>query len=658
MSDHLAKVLVPALAVALVATVTFGVLQRDDLNDTKRDLRAREDDATRAEGDLADAELQVDDLQDELDVAVAAAEAAQAGDDPFGGDGRIDPIDIATILLHILSGDLQAADAAAAARILAQLLGDDLSVLGDIDADALADLAADLGLDSLSVEDLQAVVEGILEGSVDLTGAIGDNLADVLGSARDSADGVVDGIDGVVDDATEILGELIDDIAGSDNGAGGSGGDPVGLDDLGGIDPFMMLECIDPAAVLESSGPGSGSPAADVADQVAGIVAWLERERELEFDDVPETTLLTHDEIADDVADQIERDYPASQAERDGRILGLLGAIPAGTDLQGLQGDLVSGQVAGYYDPDTGRLVVATDDPSEPLGANGLITLAHELDHALTDQALGLPDIGAGATGGTTADTDGDLGALAVVEGDASLTMTRYLFAELGLDAMLDASFDPAAVEAQDRLTTFPHFLQRQLLYPYTEGLNFVCSIFADGGWAAVDELYAEPPTSSAQIVFPDRYAASEDPVDPRDPGILSAPWTVAGVDTLGAAQLQWLFEAPGGDRDAAIGDERDRASAWAGGELRLFTDGPRSALGVALVERAGSDGLPLCDSVSAWLSATLPDAARVASPGSEVLTLDGDVNESGPDAVLTCSGSDVRIGIAPTLADARALAR
>ncbi len=657
MSDHLVKVLVPALAVALVATATFGVLQRDDLNDTKRELRSSRNDASRAEGDLADAELQVDDLQDELTAAVAAADAARAGEDPFGGDGSIDPIDVATILLHILTGDLEAADAAAAARILAQLLGDDLSVLAAIDADALADLAADVGLDSLNVEDLQALVEGILEGSVDLTGAIGDNLADVLGSARDAADGVVDGVDGVVEDATEILGDLLDDIGGDGgggSGGGGSGGEPVGLDDLGGLDPFMMLQCMDPMAVLE--GAGAGRPADDVDTQITAIVAWLERERELEFEEVPEATILTHDEIADDVAAQIERDYPTSQADRDSRILSLLGAIPTGTDLQGLQGDLVSGQVAGYYDPETGRLVVATDDPSEPLDTNGLITMTHELDHALTDQVLGLPDIGAGATGGVTADTDGDLGALAVVEGDATLTMTRYLFAELGIDAMLDTTLDPASAEAQAQLATFPHYLQRQLRYPYAEGLNFVCSVFADGGWAAVDELYDGPPTSSAQVVFPDRYAAGEEPVDARDPGTLGAPWTAAGADTLGVAQLQWLFEAPGGDRAAAIGDELDHASAWAGGELRLFTDGPRSALGVALVERATSDGLPLCESVSEWLSATYPDAGRVTNEGSEALTLAG--SGDGPDAVVTCSGSDVRIGIAPTLADARALAR
>ena len=89
----------------------------------------------------------------------------------------------------------------------------------------------------------------------------------------------------------------------------------------------------------------------------------------------------------------VRAEYPVEQADLDSRALQLLGAVPRGTDLKALQEDLMSGQVAGYYDPETGDVVVRVPEGGGSLDANGQITLAHELDHALTDQALGLPDI-------------------------------------------------------------------------------------------------------------------------------------------------------------------------------------------------------------------------------------------------------------------------
>ena len=88
---------------------------------------------------------------------------------------------------------------------------------------------------------------------------------------------------------------------------------------------------------------------------------------------------------------------------------------------------------------------------------------------------------------------------------------------------------------------------------------------------------------------------------------------------------------------------------AWAGGEVALFTDGERSALGLALVDD-GDTGV-LCSAVEEWYQAAFQTDAT-ESGGTTVLDGGGQVG------VLRCDGPDVRLGIAPDEATATALAR
>ena len=375
---------------------------------------------------------------------------------------------------------------------------------------------------------------------------------------------------------------------------------------------------------------------------IEAITEKVERLRELRFADEPDVELLPVEELDERIGELVREELRPSDVLIEERILKLLGAIPPDADLFELYTAGLEGQVAGVYLPETKELLVAE---GEEVGALERITLAHELEHALADERLGIPF----EQKIDPAHADSELAELALVEGDATVLMERYAVKHVALGDLLAAG-DPASFAQQDAdLGKLPYHLQRELLWPYSDGAGFVCALYRRGGWGAVNRAYDQPPTATDQVIFPERYG--EEPVDSSDPGDLPAPWTKQLPRQLGAAPLMWLFEAPGGDADRALPDPRGAVSSWAGGEAVLWTDDGRSALGVALAERAGAR--TLCAAVAGWYAFAHPDEPRRDPGAGEELV----VEAPGQAAVLSCPPGEVRLGIAPELALARRLA-
>jgi hypothetical protein len=425
----------------------------------------------------------------------------------------------------------------------------------------------------------------------------------------------------------EEIGAAIEDLVGN------IGDDLAGLEGLPAVD---LIRC------LGGGTPREAAPATGVAAQVRAVAADVEDIRTLEFQQEVEPNFLPPAETAARVRRAFLSEYSEGLADREERILAAIGAVPAGTDLRQLRAEALGREVIGFYDPETGELVVKTGGPE--LRPFERVTLAHELDHALTDQRLGIPlpdDLVAGSE-------DRDLAALSLVEGDATLAMQQYS-TTLSLQDQVGLVDPEAVAEAEAGLATLPHFLKRELLFPYEDGLDFVCRLFAAGGWDAVNAAYDRPPQSSDEILFPDRYVDDVAPVDPSDPPSPGGGWNAGAAYQLGAAHLLWLFEAPGGDPSRALSDPQERVSAWAGGEVHLWTRGSSSVVGIVIAERQGED---LCGSVRAWYGSSFDDD-REGRAGGEA-TFDG----PRQDAALACAPDEVRLGIAPDIQTARRLAQ
>lgn len=465
-----------------------------------------------------------------------------------------------------------------------------------------------------------------------------------------AAEAEIDALEARLDETgTGGLGGLLDGLLGEDGDLGDLFGDR-GEDGLEGL-LDGLLDGRDGADLSACLGGGLDGLARDrpplvaddLAGQVDGIAERVESLRGLTFDErlVPE---LLHDEaFTERITQIVAEDYRAEQAELDRRVLAALGAVDAGVALRQLRLGLVADAAGGFYSTDTGELVVRADG-GDMLDPAAQAVLAHELQHAVADQNLGLPFDDEDAL---TPGDDARAG-LALVEGDATLLMQRFTLEALDPVDQLALATDPSVMQSRERMAAYPQFLQRELEFPYTDGLAFVCGLHAEGGWAAVDAAYADPPTTTAQVMWPARYAAGEDAVAPPELAGPGGSWTQTRSSTLGAAELLWLFSAPGDDETAALDAPRRRAAAWAGGTLTLWTDDGASAVGVSLVERDGEPSL--CKSMANWAEAAFPAAAPVG--GGEPFA----ASSADQATVVVCDGQAVRVGLAPDLATARAV--
>jgi len=385
-----------------------------------------------------------------------------------------------------------------------------------------------------------------------------------------------------------------------------------------------------------------GSAPDDEGFDVARIAKRVERLRELEFRRQPKLERVSEDEMNELVLEEFEAAYPAGAEDSEERLLAALGAISSGSDLNALREQTLESQVAGFYDPRSKRLaVLADEDP----GVLERIVLAHELEHALVDQHFGLP------TEWEVGITHGDriLAEAALIEGDASLVEELYLTQHASVQELLGATSVLFELQLEE-LARVPDFLQREFVFPYVAGAEFACALRVKGGWEALDRAYRDPPRTSAEILFPERYGTA--PADPPDPNPPGSPWRLELEGEFGAAPLLWLMKAPGDDRERAVPRARAISAAWAGGELRLWSDGEATAVGIALAARE-RHGPALCAGTAGWYVSAFAESERAATSGDERLALDG----AEQDAVLRCSGEDVRLGIAPSLPLARRIA-
>lgn len=414
-----------------------------------------------------------------------------------------------------------------------------------------------------------------------------------------------------------------------------------GPTDPGGTQASEPLGQAEPClpAIFGSPVPGPAAAEADVAS-VAPVVEEL---RERSFTEEPDPVYLAPEPFRERAAGTV--DETDAGLELQGRLLAALGALPEDLDLGREVQELLGEQAAGFYDPENGELVISARAAEGELTTIELLALVHELEHALADQLLGIPDLGAL----NDEDQDAASAAQSLVEGDAQLTTEMYAARSLSTADQLAAVGEQVQVPG---LGDVPHYLARSLLFPYVEGAGFACALYREGGWDAVDAAYRDLPRSTAEILFPERYGSGEGPVDPPDPRGLPAPWEETGTFTFGAADLLFLFEAPGDDPTRGLTDPRERVRPWTGGEAHLWTWGDRTAVGLVL---HASDGEAMCASVATWWGRTSSDAEeRTEEVPSAALATDGPLR----DGVLFCEGGSVRLGVGPELAVARAAVR
>jgi hypothetical protein len=309
---------------------------------------------------------------------------------------------------------------------------------------------------------------------------------------------------------------------------------------------------------------------AEIRTQVSGIRGLVPTE-------AVEPVVIDATQLAKNLEGEFDAAYTAAVLKDAEDELITLGLLPEGSSLRKLTLDFQGGQVAGYYSPDRDELFVVSR--SGAVGPADESTYAHEFTHQLQDQHIDLAKLGIDIVD----QSDRSLARLALVEGDATSVQTTWMTenltsAELG--EVFAASLDPVALEA---LRNAPAYLRETALFPYQSGLALVMRLVLQGGYAAVDAAFADPPDSTEQVLHPEKYFTREAPitvlVPPDLEKRLGSGWSEVGQDTLGELILRtWLNQ--GGETVLLAPVAAD---AWGGDRLALYR-GPNGETVVVLI--------------------------------------------------------------------------
>jgi len=314
---------------------------------------------------------------------------------------------------------------------------------------------------------------------------------------------------------------------------------------------------------------------ADILEQLDQLESAARAVRRRTPAEPVERAFVSREDLRAYLEEEFARDYPQDQAAAESQLLALLGLLPPGTDLYTLLLDLYTEQVAGFYDLEAGTMYLVSGGELGPLEK---ITFVHEYVHAIQDQAF---DLGAQVEA-VEEDGDRSTALTALAEGDASLAMAQFVVDYPDVVSAADLLGQSVGIDTP-RLDAAPEIVRQMLLFPYEAGTRFVMQAYLRTGWAAVDELWADPPQSTEQILHPERYPDDAPALVtlPRLEGTLGPGWRLAGEDTLGEFLLRQhlaLFL----DEDAA--DEA--AAGWGGDHYLLYTHAERHVQCLVLVVR------------------------------------------------------------------------
>jgi hypothetical protein len=314
------------------------------------------------------------------------------------------------------------------------------------------------------------------------------------------------------------------------------------------------------------------------ADEVTAEVAklrGLKPRRKIKRDVVDEATLRRR------LVERASREHNASELAAEERAFKRWGLLPPDADYAALVVDVLTEQIAGFYDPEDATLYIAQRPEAGDQWAE--LLLAHEIDHALQDQHFDLEKL----TDVPVTEGDASLARRALIEGDGVVLMVELMLARNGTpppwgDPMVATTLERTleAATGESRLAGAPLVLREQLLFPYHAGLGFVAELRRRQPWAKVDAAFKRPPRSTEQVLHPALYLADEPPVRigvglPR----ALAGWTVGHHTVWGEAGITVFLAQHGIPASTAA----VAAAGWGGDRVVLYApaSGARAGVGV-----------------------------------------------------------------------------
>ncbi|MFP4072750.1 MAG: hypothetical protein ACLFVZ_01810 [Actinomycetota bacterium] len=307
----------------------------------------------------------------------------------------------------------------------------------------------------------------------------------------------------------------------------------------------------------------------EVRTQLEELIGVAQEIRGLPFLEPPNITVVSDEELERRVREDIvedPEDFAADEA-----LYKTLGLLNQDADFEQILLDLYGEQVAGFYDGETGEIVVPSREDGFTIVQQG--TIVHEFVHALTDQHFSFHD---------TFDTmitedrlDQAAAYQALIEGDASWAEVLWVQTlsqeQIGEFLAESLEFDTEALDSA------PRFLVESLLFPYDSGLAFIQSIYQDSNsWDMVNDAYStmpDLPGSTEQIISPEDYRRDL-PMEVAIPDVDVDGYELQRTSVWGEHGFRLILNQGEGTETVA-----EAADGWGGDSYHQWYDGENAAL-------------------------------------------------------------------------------
>jgi len=173
-------------------------------------------------------------------------------------------------------------------------------------------------------------------------------------------------------------------------------------------------------------------------------------------------------------------------------------------------------------------------------------TFVHELTHIMQEN-YSLP---------TRTTFDGSKALTSLKEGDATLMADAF---------KNDGVVPPSAEVRMPSTSSLPESIDRFNRFVYHYGVEFVKALYEQGGWDAVNDAYINPPSTTEQIMHPDKYFAQEGTLTVEAASVTD-DWNLKKTDRFGEYFIvvmldNWISET----------DAKNASEGWGGDIINYY---------------------------------------------------------------------------------------
>ncbi len=282
----------------------------------------------------------------------------------------------------------------------------------------------------------------------------------------------------------------------------------------------------------------------------------IEKARGLKFKYPMYARIMTAEESKSEVGGWARAPEAASWLAVQEKVLRMFNLYSGGRTLAEAQSDRSSESIMGFYRPADKVLYLFPEQAGDRL--RGL--RVHESIHALQDQHFDLARLRS-----SVANSEEDAALTALIEGEAVYLMMQVLGMSKGLEKMLGGGGGGGHGGMGGGKPPAPDYFSERTRLMYRAGAQFVKALAEKGGWEKVTEAYGRRPSSTSEILHPERWFEGFKPESVSLPPV-SGGWKEIANDVLGEADFAVMLKLGGLSDDESAG----AASSWRGDRYRL----------------------------------------------------------------------------------------